>query len=324
MKPALPLYVPEHAEYTKQSILSSDGKTELALYRFVPINVPVRAVVQIVHGMTEYLLRYTKIIDFLCENGFEVWGHDHLGHGNSVRNPEDLGFMDARHGADYMIEDTHLVSNAIRAELPGLPLFLLGHSMGSFVVRNYTARWGDELAGAVYVGTGGPNSPTGIGCFVASLIGLFCGKRHRSALLRKIAFSGYLKTYEKGCSPNAWLTNDPAGLAVYADDPYCNYTFTVRGYHDLFTLLGRVSKKAWARSLPKDMPVLFLSGDDDPVGQWGKGVTAVYDRLLEAGMTDVTLKLYAGSRHEVLTDKDREAVRADLLSWLCDRLSGTV
>ncbi len=320
MTPAQPLYVPKHAQCTELSLLSSDGKTQLALYRYTPSNVPVRAAVQIVHGMTEYFYRYTEVVDVLCEQGYEVWGDDHLGHGNTVKDPKDFGYFADKDGDARLSEDEHLITGAIRAAHPDLPIFIMGHSMGSFIARDVTAKWGNEYAGAVYVGTAGPGNPTGAGIFVADLIGLFRGKHHRSKLIKQIGFNGYLKTYEKGCSPAAWITTCEDRLAAYEGDPYCDYIFTVRAYRDMFKLLGRVSAKDWAGKIPQDLPVLLLAGDDDPVGQWGKGVEIVRDRLKNAGVKDVTCNLYEKDRHEVLNEKDCDVVRADLVKWLNDRV----
>ena len=180
------------------SIPSSDGKTELAAYKLVPEQP--RAMVQISHGMKEYFLRYEGFADYLAQNGFLVFGHDHLGHGNTAKSSDDLGFTVS---ADALAEDVHKLSLAMKKEHPTLPLILFGHSMGSFIVREVLARYGNDYSAAIICGTGGPETPASAGKLLARLLMPFGGERHRSRLLKSIAFAGYNQKCGKGCDPNA-------------------------------------------------------------------------------------------------------------------------
>lgn len=272
--------------------------------------------VQISHGMCEYFGRYTAFAEFLADHGFLVFGHDHLGHGHSAPTPNDLGFTSEGGGADCLVQDVLTLSQRMKDEHPGLPLILFGHSMGSFIAREAIARNGELYDAAILCGTGGPETPAAAGKLLASLLMLLRGERHRSPLLKKIAFAGYNKRYEQPCDPNAWLTRDKEVVERYNADPLCTYTFTLRAYHDLFTLVEWVSKKNWAKRLPSSLPLLVVSGKEDPVGSFGKGVKSVYDRLFAAGCSDVTLKLYPDLRHEILNELDKEQVWTDLLEWM--------
>lgn len=296
------------------SLVSSDEKTELTAYCSDTENP--KALLQISHGMCEYFLRYEGFAEFLSTNGILVFGHDHLGHGHSAKSLADLGFFASQGGARFLSEDVHTLALQFKKKYPTLPLFLLGHSMGSFIARDVLEKYPDTYSAAIIMGTAGPDLPTGAGKLLASLIIAFCGERHRSGLLRSIAFAGYNKTFEKGCDKNAWLTRDTEVVSRYHQDTFCNFTFTASAYRDLFTLLGSVSRKEWANAVPRELPLLLISGEDDPVGGRGKGVRKIADRLRAAGLTDLTLKLYPEMRHEILNELSSQTVWSDLLLWI--------
>lgn len=300
------------------SHLSSDGKTTLAAYKTE--TVAPRALLQISHGMCEYILRYEGFADFLSKNGIVVFGHDHLGHGNSAASPEDLGFTVAGGGADALVEDVHALSLCMKEEYPSLPLVLFGHSMGSFVARDVIEKYGKDYTAAIICGTGGPNTPAGAGKVMAKLLMLLFGERRRSKLLRSISFMGYNKKFGKDCDKNAWLTRDDAVVEKYNADPFCTYIFTLRAYHDLFTLIARVNRRDWASTIPKDLPLLLISGEEDPVGAWGKGVRLVERCLQKAEVSDLTTRLYPDMRHEILNEIDKETVWKEILEWISLKL----
>jgi alpha-beta hydrolase superfamily lysophospholipase len=220
-----------------------------------------------------------------------------------------------------LVEDVHKLSLAMKTEYPTLPLILFGHSMGSFIARAVLEKYADDYASAVICGTGGPDTPAGAGKLLASLLIALRGERHRSPFVTGVAFGTYNKKFEKGCDKNAWLTRDTAIVDRYNADPFCTYTFTLRGYHDLFTLVGKVNRRAWFQSLPKDLPLLVVSGAEDPVGSWGKGVSAVAKRLQGAGMKNATLRLYPEMRHEILNEIGKEQVWKETLEWMEQLLS---
>ncbi len=302
--------------------LSSDGKTQLAAYCLRPAG-EIRGMLQISHGMCEYFLRYEAFAEYLAKDGWLVFGHDHLGHGNSAPSEDDLGFIASKGGKDYMVNDILTLARQMQKRYPNIPTVLFGHSMGSFLSRAALTRKeakneNGELiySASVICGTGGPDMPTGAGIMLSNLIALFRGERHRSRLLASIAFAGYLSRIEKPCDQSAWLTRDSAVVERYNADPFCHYTFTVRAYRDLFDAVAEVSRKDWAAKVPSELPLLLISGEDDPVGSFGKGVEKIHDRLLRAGAKRTTCVLYPQMRHEILNEIDKETVWKETLEWL--------
>lgn len=285
-------------------------------YRIYEPEGEVRAVVQISHGMCEYVGRYEAYAEHLCSQGIVLAGNDHPGHGESAASDADLGYFAEKDGVDLAVEGLKTMSELLLERYAGKPLILLGHSMGSFLCRIYLTKYSENLAGAIVMGTGGPGAPTGAGIALANLISLFRGDRHRSKLLRSIQQSGYLKRCGKGADRCDWLTRDRAIVEKYKSDKYCNYIFTVSGYRDLFRMLEAVSAEDWAPKVPTDLPILLISGEDDPVGSYGKGVCAVAGALTHAGAQKLRTILIPGARHEVLNETDRADTYTLIDKWI--------
>ena len=306
---------------TSEHFPSCSGKGENACYFWMPASGRVRAIVQLAHGMCEYAERYEHLADFLCAADIALVAHDHQGHGHSTASPDDLGFIDEKNGADLLTADFRKMHLIIRERYPDTPVFLLGHSMGSFIVRDYLSRWSDDLSGAVICGTAGPNPAAKAGILLAKAVIRLKGSRHRSKLLTSLSTGAYGKAFPGDpAGKNAWISRDAAVTDRYAADPLCRYTFTAAGYRDLFTLLDRVSAPGWAACLSKELPLYLIAGEQDPVGDMGKGVRIVADRLQQAGIRDLTLRLYADDRHEIFNELDKDRVFSDLLCWLEERL----
>jgi len=299
----------------EMKFLSSDGKTEIAAYFYEP-NTPPRGVIQLSHGMCEHVTRYGAVAAFFTENGFVFCGNDHIGHGKSAAREDDLGYLP--HAADCMVEDIYKMTCLAGEQYPDLPIILLGHSMGSFVARLFAARHGDAISGLIVSGTAGPGQPTGAGRLLARAVAKCRGDRYRCNFLNAIAFGSYNKRFRDENDEKSWLSRDAAVRNAYRDDPQCGFTFTAAGFDTLFTLLGEVSKKEWAGLLPKTLPVLLISGAEDPVGGYGKGVRKVYDRLAAAGLTHLSLKLYEGARHEMHNETNRDEALADMLAFVLE------
>ena len=307
------LHIGKSAEFARFRFLSADGKTQIAAYLAEPpAGTEIRGVVQMCHGMCEYMERYADFARYLCMHGYVFCGHDHLGHGYSAPDEQALGYTGS---AAYLIEDTHTLTDLMQRRYPGKPYILAGHSMGSFVVRNYLSRYGKQITAAVLIGTAGPGMPTGVGKGLARLMMALGFDRHRSALLHTLAFATYNRRFRATKSNYAWISRDEAILRKYEQDPFCTFVFTARGFYDLFDLLGAVSRRCWAESLPATLPMLLMSGEEDPVGAYGKGVRRLYARMQAAGMQNVHLKLYPGDRHEILNELDRAQVYADFLAF---------
>ena len=295
---------------------SVSGLADIHACSFFPENKEsVRAVIQIAHGMAEHLERYEKFAGVLCDNGFAVYINDHLGHGKSVKNDDELGYFGEKDGWKNFVDDAHQLMQIAKKENPSKPYIFFGHSMGSFVSREFSKRFANDLAGAVFCGTAGPNPAAGVGIALAKLIGKTKGSHYRSKLIDSIAFGSYNKQFE-GRTAFDWLTRDNDEVDKYIADKYCGFLFTAYGYRDMFSLLSRVSEKKWAQEYSKELPVLLISGSKDPVGANGKGVEQVYNMLKNAGKTNVTMHLYEDARHEILNEsKCFDKVCKDVIDW---------
>ena len=305
---------------TEISYPSSDGKHTIYAEMYTPKNATARAVVQLAHGMIDYTARYKELAEYLTSRGYILAGNHHLGHGRSAADGADFGYFADKGGLDFVIEDMHTMNAKLRELFPTLPVVLFGHSMGSFLSRLYATRYPRSIKGLVIHGTGGKNPLLGAGMTLAKLIRAIYGPRHISALIENLAFGAYNKRYPKEEGHNAWLTRELDLVATRDTDPFTSFKFTVSGYIDLFTALGECNKKAWYKAYPKDLPTLVISGDDDPVGNYGKGPAEVYRGLMLAGVSGVELKLYEGARHELFNESCREEYFADLTAWIGDIL----
>ena len=294
---------------------SSDGKNTIHAELFIPSDNNIRAVVQISHGMMDYIGRYKGMANALCAAGIAVAGHDHLGHGDSVATPDDYGFFASRGGYDYVIRDVKGMNDLIRRTLPGVPVILLGHSMGSFIARLYAVDYEDSIDGLIIHGTAGPNPASGAGTLLVKLLRAIKGERHRSKLICSLADGGYNKGFDPAEGPNAWLTRDPSQVADRIGNPKNDFIFTLAAYEDLFSFLANCNHENWFRSFPKKLHTLVVSGENDPVGGFGKGVRYVYDNLKKNG-ADVELKLYPDARHELFFETNRDEVFSDLIAWV--------
>lgn len=273
----------------------------------------VKAIFQISHGMAEHSKRYDRFAKKLCERGYAVFVNDHIGHGKSVKDDSMLGYFGKKDGWANLVKDQRKLTELARKECPGVPIVMFGHSMGSFICRAYTGKYHDVDA-AVYCGTGGPNPAAGIGKAVASTVAKLKGEKYRSSLIDKMAFGSYNKNFQ-GKTDFDWLSGDEDEVELYLEDKYCGFLFTASGYHDLFSILSFVSTDEWAKSVPDELPILLVSGDSDPVGDYGKGVKKVYNMLTQSGHTNVELKLYPGARHEILNEINRNEVMEDIMDF---------
>ena len=296
---------------------SSDGRTKIHGIEWKPESGEIRGILQIVHGMVEFIGRYEEFAEFLTEKGFVVIGNDHLGHGTSIVSKEDYGFFAEKQGNRAVLKDVHHLKRMTEKHYPGVPYFMLGHSMGSFLVRQYLCMNGDGLDGAIVMGTGTqPMAVLQAGKGVCRLMAAFCGWHYRSELVDNMAFGGYNKQFEPARTDKDWLTKEEAIVDRYLADERCTFRFTLNGYYNMFTSIAEASKKENLARMPKDLPVLFVAGSDDPVGNFGKGVEQVRKRFQEAGLADVTWKIYENDRHEILNETDRQTVYEDLGVWL--------
>lgn len=302
------------------SFKSSNGTDTVSAVAYYPEVDPVRAVVLVCHGMVEHIGRYRDFMLFLAHHGIAALGHDQLGHGKTAPDPASLGYFAHQDGYQSLIRDMHQTCRIAENMFPGCARFLLGHSMGSLVARLYSVKYPDTISGAVYLGTPGPNTLTGVGMMLAQHTVRKAGKFSRPQLLQKMTLGDMNKRFTPVRTPKDWLTREETQVDRYIADPLCDFTFTAQGFADLFCMLEIVNSRKWAVSYPKGLPTLILSGDCDPVGNFGRGVLQVYNSLLAAGAEDLTFQLYEGARHELLNETNREEVYGDILGWIEPRL----
>ncbi len=292
---------------------SSDGKNTLSGVMYVPNGQPL-GIFHLVHGMTEYIDRFDHLFSFLAENGYVAFGFDNLGHGKTAKSTDELGFIAHKNGWKYLVHDCIAYSKAVKEMFPDKKLILMGHSMGSFITR-LAVEYENELYDKYIIcGTSGPNPLSKSGIILAGLIKLLYGEKHISKTLYGIAFGSYNKKFEP-ISEFEWLTKDREIINKYSQDSFCNFKFTVSAIIDLMKLLSNCNRKDWFKSINKSLPVFIISGEDDPVGNYGKGVITVYERLKKEG-SNVRLKLYKSCRHEIHNDSCKEEMFSDILSFL--------
>lgn len=297
------------------TIAAPDG-TSLHVNRWLP-DGPAKAVVQIAHGMAEHSERYARFAEQLTSAGYAVYAQDHRGHGLTASAPEDEGYFTDAGGFATVVDDLHLVTERAKAEQPGLPFFLLGHSMGSFLARSYAARFGDELDGLILSGTGGDPGLLGkVGQLVATVEGRVRGRRHKSTLLNTLTFGQYNKPFQPNRTDFDWLSRDDAEVDKYIADSRCGNVFTSGFFADLLGGIAEVSSDDTVSRVPKDLPIHLVSGALDPVGDRTKGVQQVAGQYRRLGVADVTTKFWPEARHEVLNETNRDEVSAELIGWL--------
>lgn len=296
---------------------SKDGNTEIHTIVWKPEG-DVKAVLQMAHGMVEYIERYDEFANYLCERGFFVVGNDHLGHGKSVQSKSEYGYFQKKNGNACLIADMHTLRNRIMKKYPDVPYFVLGHSMGSILMRQYIQMYGNGLAGALLLGVVSeqPGALLCAGRLLCKGLSIVKGGHHRSRLVDKMVTGSFNNKFKPARTRADWVTSDAEHLEKYVNDPLCSFVFTVNAYYHMLGGLQQISKKESAFMIPKNLPVLLAAGSDDPVGNFGKGVRKIYERYKKAGIEDVTLRLYAGDRHELLNETDRQQVYKDLYEWM--------
>ncbi len=296
-------------------ILSSDGIHTLSGVVYIP-DSEIKGIYHIVHGMTEHIGRYDRIMTDLANEGYISVGYDNLGHGYTVNDKSELGYISKKRGWELLAKDVGIFAKAIKKEYgETLPYYLMGHSMGSFIVRLAVERFfvPDKL---IIMGTGGPNPAAGAGLAVIEMIKLFKGDKHISKLVDDLAFGSYNKKFQgEGEGANSWLTTDMSVREKYCADEFCKFKFTVSAMGDLIRLMKYSNRGDWFKNISPELPILIVSGEDDPVGNYGKGIEFVSKKLKKHGK-NVRHILYKNARHEILNDFTYESVRADILEFI--------
>lgn len=307
------------ATYTYPSIVD---KKDVYAYTWLPEGEsPLRGVIQISHGMAEHMGRYSWSAQALANHGFVVVGKDHLGHGKTAGDPSEYGYFGKIKNQDLQIADMRTQHLLTKEEYPALPYFILGHSMGSFLTREYITKYGEELDGVILSGTADINPVVlSFARAIVDIMTMFFGQRYRSKLVTNMMFGSYNKRIKNPISTYSWLTQDDASVNEYYEDPACGYCFTLNGFAHMFANMARVTLPDAIDKIPKNLPILAISGDQDPVGGWGKNVAALIQKYQKAQIVDVTLILYPEARHEILNELDKEKVIDDITKWIEARL----
>ena len=300
--------------------LSSDGITQIHAIRWEPEGKP-KAILQIIHGMIEFIDRYDGFAKYMAEHGWLVTGEDHLGHGASVLSDEYHGYF-GKNGNACVIADIHHLREMTHGEFPDVPYCMLGHSMGSFLIRQYITEqegaYAKGLSGVIVMGTGWqPNAVLRFGKLVAKMYGINkVGKE--APIIDKLSFGDNLKRIENPKYVADWLTKDPEIVEWYMHEPWCQFKFTASGYYNMFDGMLKAHDLKRMQKLPAGLPILITSGAEDPVGAWGEGVRKTFVAYTDNSPCEVSIKMYDDDRHEILNETDKDQVWADMLEFLED------
>ena len=306
--------------FTDFTFRSSTARNTIHARKCIPDSAP-RAIVQIVHGIAEHINRYDDFMNFLTENGILAVGDDHLGHGQSVTEADDLGFFNDKDGWDYAVMDEERLHDLIVDEYPNIPYIFFGHSMGSFITRTLIIKHPEMYDAAIISGTGHQSKALvyGGGIMANALVALK-GARSDGKALNDVAFGTYLSHIENPRTPFDWLSRDVAVVDKYIADPMCGFICKASLYRDMMGGVKFVTSQKNINKMNKEKPIYFMSGAEDPVGDYGVGVEKAYKAFCDAGLHDVKMRLYPGGRHEMLNETNHTEVYKDILDWINEKI----
>lgn len=295
------------------TLKSAHDQLTLGVTLYIPENP--QGIIQFVHGMAEHRQRYQQTMAYFADRGYVVIIHDHRGHGDSVKTDSDLGYF-YQNGAQAIVEDVHQVTTYVKTRFPGLKLTLLGHSMGSLVVRCFTKKYDQEIDSLIVCGSPSKQVGAKVGLVIAKILKFFRGDRHRSQLIDTLAFKPHNRQFQHEGVANAWVVSDPAVRELYNADPKSGFIFTLNGFETLFTLMNNTyNKRGWQTRQP-DLPIVFLAGADDPCIINAKAFHQAVNFMRSRGYNQVESKLYPGMRHEILNEVHKEEVWQDIHQWI--------
>ena len=301
------------------SFLSSDNSTQIHAIKCYNKNIKITKIIQIIHGMTEYIDKYIPFIEYLTSFGFLVVGHDQLGHGSSFTKSEDQGYFGESDPNKNLIEDIHKLRKMTQEKNKDLPYFMLGHSMGSYLLRQYITIHNNNLAGVLLLGTGYvPPCATSLGLKLISIFACFKGWKHKSLFIKNLISGSEIKKFDTTGKDlnNSWLTRDPEMAKKLINDKKSGFVFTLNGYYGLLQCINYVCNNSNVVKVKRNLPILFLSGKNDLVGDYGKGVITSAEVMKKIGRVDVTVKLFENDRHELLNEIDRKDVYNYIVNWI--------
>lgn len=304
------------------SFKSATGVCTINGAEYTPDNDEVKAVLVLHHGMAEHKERYRGFIEYLTDNGIVVFMHDMANHGKSNQNFEEAGYFGKKDGYKFLVKDLKTAFDMAKKAYPDKKIIAMGHSMGSFITRCFTAWYSDAgFSAAIYMGTGGSNPAAAAGDKLSAFLAKMQGAKHKSKFIDKVIFGSYNKKFE-GRTSFDWLSRDTKEVDKYIADDYCGFLFSLQGMNDLVKLTVNANSAEWYSKVPQDIPILIISGAMDPVGNYGEGLKEVHAKLLESGHSKAQLKLYEGGRHEILNEVNKDEVYADILAFIENNVLG--
>ncbi|MGN8645354.1 lysophospholipase [Gracilibacillus sp. HCP3S3_G5_1] len=275
-----------------------------------------KAIVQIAHGMVEHIERYSEFATYLTQHDITVYGHDHRGHGKTGENANALGYFAEENGFDRVVQDCIELTEMIKQKYPQTPIFLIGHSMGSFISRRYMMVAPNHLSGVILVGTGFQSTRLlKTARQMTKAICHFKGKNAEAKLMNNLTFFGYNKHTDNE-TPFDWICSDPKEVEKYQEDKWCGFIPTNQFFYDLYTGLQLIQTKDKSEKIPKNLPVYFVSGKEDPVGQYGEGIHKAVAFYRSIGMKTVDYHLYDNARHEILNETNKLEIFHDIVTWI--------
>ncbi len=304
------------SEYT--FVLNGEDGKKIFVYSWLPVkSKPLKGIIQVVHGMAEHAERYREFAEYLNSEGFGVYANDHRGHGKTAETLEDIGYFADNSGWALVISDMFKVTEHIRKEHPSTPIFLLGQSMGSFLSREYITLYGDRLTGVILSGTiGNPGVLGNFAILIAKLSCKFKGKRTANKLLNNLSFGSYNNSFKPVRTKFDWLSRDEKVVDKYIEDEFCGGVVSSGFYVDMLQGIKEINKKENVEKIPKNLPVFFLSGEKDPLGENTKGVSYAIKLFERSGIKDITFKFYRDGRHEMLNEINKTEVYSDIVDWI--------
>ena len=294
---------------------SRDGEHKVHAIKWIPDGEPV-AVLQLIHGMAEYIDRYNDFATFMAQHGYLVVGNDHLGHGRTAKDPSEYGCFCNDDPATVVVRDVHRLKKIIKEQYPDKKYFFYGHSMGAILLQNYLFRYGSGIDGAIVCGTASqPGYMTAGAKVLLKTIALFKGWNYRSPFANGIVSGNANARIPNVRTKSDWLSKDEAIVDAYEADPACGFMFAINGLWGLIDALSRNNRRENIEKIPRDLPIRFISGKEDPIGAYGAGVERAVGLFKGAGLKNVTMKLYEGDRHELLNEIDRAEIYEEVLEY---------
>ncbi|MCL1670629.1 alpha/beta fold hydrolase [Elizabethkingia ursingii] len=309
--------VTQTSDYIQHNGISHPKATESFYTLFRPEGGNIKATLLILHGMQEHSGRYTELAQYLAEQGLAVITYDHLGHGKTAKNREDLGFFQIGNPAQQVVNDAENIADYLEKLYPDVPHFLLGHSMGSFIARCLLQQAYSRFSGAIIVGTGGKVPGSKFGKAISALLNKIT-PHYRSNFINTFFNKQNNLRFKNEPAENGtnWLSVDRNNRQVFLQDELCGIPFSINGFYTLLSVNVKATDRHWAKTLPHTFPMLFISGSDDPIGNFGKGIQQTVSDLEQDGFKDISMKLYTGMRHEILNETDKQDVYKDIISWI--------